>query len=253
MEPRYRIGSLFSGLGGLEAGLEMGIAGAETIWQVESNEFCRGILRRHWPSASLYDDVCTVGAHNLASIDILCGGFPCQGFSRAGKMGGLEDERSGLWWEMWRIIGELRPRVVVLENVSALLIWGLREVLGSLAELRYDAEWCVVSASQFGAPHKRDRLFVVCYPSGSSAEGRAAANGDNLYTVNAVQAGGSSSVVYAAEDGRSYWDKTETPPRLCGVDDGVSARVDRCKALGNSVVPQCGKWVGEQIVKAGIL
>ena len=106
-----RIGSLFAGIGGFELGLERAISGSETIWQVEREPFCQKVLKKHWPNATIYDDVRTVGSHNLESVDILCGGFPCQDISTAGKGKGLEGEKSGLWFEMLRIISELRPRV----------------------------------------------------------------------------------------------------------------------------------------------
>tara|TARA_R100001594_G_scaffold6004_2_gene17666 strand:+ start:2519 stop:3448 length:930 start_codon:yes stop_codon:yes gene_type:complete len=160
-----KIGSLFSGIGGFELGLERGIPGSRTVWQVEQNEFCQRVLRRHWPEAKLYDDVVGVGGNNLEEVDILCGGFPCQDLSFAGRRNGLDGKKSGLWWEMWRVIGELRPRVVCVENVPGLFTLGIREVLGSLAEIGYDAEWQVISAAQFGAPHLRRRVFIVAYTS----------------------------------------------------------------------------------------
>ena len=165
------IGSLFAGIGGFELGLERAIPNSQTIWQVEQDKFCKKILHKHWPNAVIYDDVCTVGKHNLEPVDIICGGFPCQGISQAGKMEGLKDARSGLWWEMHRIIGELRPRVAVLENVPNLIALGLPEVLGSLSEIGYDAEWTVVQAGGskgFGAPHLRKRLFIVAYSRSST-------------------------------------------------------------------------------------
>ena len=158
------IGSLFSGIGGFELGLERAIPGSRTIWQVEQDAFCQKVLQKHWPDAKIYDDVVVVGVSNLEPVDVLCGGFPCQGISNAGKKEGLEDERSGLWWEMLRIIGELQPRVVVLENVAALFVRGISDVLGSLASIGYDSEWTIVSAAECGAPHRRDRVFIVAYP-----------------------------------------------------------------------------------------
>ena len=126
-----KLGSLFSGIGGFELGLERAIPNLETVWQVEQDKFCQKILHKHWPNALIYDDVCTVGKHNLEPVDIICGGFPCQDISTAGKQGGIHAERSGLWWEMHRIIGDLRPRVAVLENVPNLITLGMPEVLGS--------------------------------------------------------------------------------------------------------------------------
>lgn len=158
-----KIGSLFSGIGGLELGLERA-TGAATSWQVEIDPFCRRVLERHWPHATRYEDVRTVGAHNLEPVDIICGGFPCQDLSVAGKGAGLDGERSGLFFEYVRIIRELRPRVVVMENVAALLVRGLGRVLGELAACGYDAEWDCVPAAAVGAPHRRDRVFIVTYP-----------------------------------------------------------------------------------------
>jgi DNA (cytosine-5)-methyltransferase 1 len=159
------IGSLFSGIGGLELGLERAGLGP-SVFQVERDEYCRAVLAKHWPAALRFDDVCTVGAHNLPRVDVLCGGFPCQDISNAGRRAGITvGTRSGLWFEYSRIIRELRPRYVVVENVTALLTHGLDAVLGELAESGYDAEWDCVPASSVGAPHQRDRIFVVAYPA----------------------------------------------------------------------------------------
>ena len=161
-----RMGSLFSGIGGLDLGLERAFKGQlQTAWQVEENQFCCSILERHWPHAKRYDDVRTVGAHNLEPVDILCGGFPCQDISIAGKGEGLNGKRSGLWWEFHRIINELRPSVVVMENVPAITIRGLSAVVGSLAQIGYDCQWTIISAKQCGAPHLRRRWFAVAYPT----------------------------------------------------------------------------------------
>ena len=148
---RLKIGSLFAGIGGFELGIERAIPGAETIWQVEKDKYCQSILKKHWPNAKIYDDVRNITKHNVEPVDILIGGFPCQSISVAGKQEGLQhEEKSGLWWEMWRIIGELRPRIVVMENVPNVLRLGGLHILGSLAEIGYDAEWTIISALQFG-------------------------------------------------------------------------------------------------------
>ena len=160
-----RIGSLFSGVGGLELGLEWAGVG-HTVWQVEKDPYARAVLAKHWPDATRYDDVCTVGAHNLEPVDVICGGFPCQDISYAGKGAGLAGARSGLWYEFARIVGELGPRFVVVENVAALLTRGIDAVLGTLADLGYDAEWSTLRASDVGAPHRRERVFLVAYARG---------------------------------------------------------------------------------------
>ena len=115
----------FSGIGGFDLGFER--AGIETIWQVEIDEYCRKVLARHFPHAQRFSDIRECGAHNLTPVDVLSGGFPCQDISVAGKGAGIEGERSGLWTEYARIIGELRPRYVIVENVAALLGRGINE------------------------------------------------------------------------------------------------------------------------------
>jgi DNA (cytosine-5)-methyltransferase 1 len=171
MQNQVTIGSLFSGIGGIELGLEASL-NARTIWQVEKDPFCRKILQERWPDAQRHENVQEVGKRNLPNPTIICGGFPCQDLSYAGKGAGLSGSRSGLWWEMHRIISELRPRVAVVENVPGLVTRGLAEVLGSLSEIGYDAEWESIRASDFGAPHKRERVFLVAYTEAFSDDGR---------------------------------------------------------------------------------
>ena len=165
----FAIGSLFSGIGGLELGLEWSGLGP-TKWQIEQDEFCNKVLAKHWPNATRHRDVREVGARNLEPVDIICGGFPCQDISLAGKGAGLNGARSGLWFEFARIIGELRPKFAILENVSAILNRGLGTVLGNMATLGYDAEWHCIPVSSIGAPHRRDRIFIVAYPATTHRE-----------------------------------------------------------------------------------
>lgn len=159
-----RIGSLFSGIGGLELGVEA-VTGGRVVWQVERDPWCRRVLARHWPDAARFDDVCTVG-DQLAAVDLICGGFPCQPASVAGARKGMSDDR-WLWPQFARIVGVVRPRFVLLENVAGLLTlddgraWG--SVLGDLAALGYDAEWGLFRASDAGAPHRRERLFCLAH------------------------------------------------------------------------------------------
>jgi DNA (cytosine-5)-methyltransferase 1 len=166
-----RIGSLFSGIGGLDLGLERAGVG-RTVWQVEADPFCRGVLARHWPDAVRYDDVREVRGGAVGPVDVLCGGFPCQDVSNAGKRAGLDGERSGLWYEFDRLVGELAPRFVVIENVAALLGRGGPDVLRSLAARGYDAWWDCVPAAAIGAPHRRDRLFIVAWRVGDAKRDR---------------------------------------------------------------------------------
>jgi DNA (cytosine-5)-methyltransferase 1 len=157
------VGSLFAGIGGFDLGFER--AGYDIRWQVEIDPWARAVLAKHWPHVYRHDDIRTAGAHNLEAVDVLCGGFPCQDISLAGKGAGMgEGTRSGLWSEYARLIRELRPRYVVVENVAALLARGLGRVLGDLAACGYDAEWDCIPAAAIGAPHRRDRLWLVAYP-----------------------------------------------------------------------------------------
>jgi len=158
---------LFSGIGGFSLGLER--AGMETVAFCEIDKKCHKVLKKHWPDVPIFDDVSTLTKEKLdersITVDVICGGFPCQDLSVAGTGKGLEGSRSGLWFEYGRIISELRPRYVIVENVSALLNRGLDQVLGQLAEIGYDAEWHCIPASAVGAPHRRDRIWIVAYPS----------------------------------------------------------------------------------------
>jgi len=164
-----RVLDLFSGIGGFSLGLER--AGMKTVAFCEIEPFCRLVLAKHWPKVPIYNDIRELTAERLVrddiSVDVICGGFPCQDISLAGKGAGLAGTRSGLWFEYARIIGEVRPRFVIVENVAALLGRGLSRVLGDLAALGYDAEWHCIPASAVGAPHRRDRLWIVGLPNGN--------------------------------------------------------------------------------------
>jgi DNA (cytosine-5)-methyltransferase 1 len=159
------LGSLFAGIGGIDLGFER--AGFKTLWQVEIDPYCRKVLERHFPDAERFEDVRRVGIRNLRPVDCLAGGFPCQDVSNTGKGAGLDGERSGLWFEFDRLIGELRPRIVFVENVASLLVRGFGRVLGCLAARGYDAQWDCIRAFDVGAPHLRDRIWIVAYPHGS--------------------------------------------------------------------------------------
>jgi DNA (cytosine-5)-methyltransferase 1 len=158
------IGSLFSGgCGGLELGLELAGVG-HTIWQVEIDAKARQNLKRHWPNAKQYEDIREFAkAPGVERPDVICGGFPCQDISVAGAGKGLEGARSGLWFEYLRVVRTLRPRFVVVENVRALTFRGLDTVLGGLSESGYSAIWFPLRAADVGAPHLRERLFIVAH------------------------------------------------------------------------------------------
>lgn len=259
-----RIGSLFSGIGGLELGLEWSGIG-RTVWQVEQSEFCRNVLAKHWPQAERFEDVRAVGASVLGPVDLICGGFPCQDVSSAGKGAGLAGERSGLWYQFARIVGEMQPEWVVVENVASGAQRWVDAVRSGLAELGYDSVPFPVSARDVGAPHIRARVFVVARlsadaereqlrkqsggGSGSdrqgsrvtlhSSETRDAGNG-NGNGKPAVAIDGQVARVRSVASGSPAW---STPPEFRGVDDGVPSSLV-LPAFGNAVVPQCAEVVG---------
>ena len=229
-----RVGSLFAGIGGFDLGLER--AGMEIRWQVENNLWCQRVLAKHWPNVTRYGDIKQVDWHTVEPVDLVCGGFPCQDISLAGKGAGLTGERSSLWFEYAKAIEVLKPRYVIIENVAALRSRGLDQVLGALAALGYDAEWYVLSACQFGAPHTRERLFVVAYPQGSGLEG---------YRTLALRTWEAFSPVCNSAAGRPW----STESRPVGVAHGIPHRVDRLRGLGNAVVPQVVEVLGRMMIE----
>ena len=156
------VGSLFSGIGGLDLGLER--AGMQVIWQSEIDPFACKVLKKHWPEVPNYGDIKQIDWATVPRPDVICGGYPCQPFSTAGKRRGTNDPRH-LWPWVRTAISELRPRYAILENVRGHLTMGGLQVIGELAEIGYDAEWRIVSAAGVGAPHRRDRLIIVAYPN----------------------------------------------------------------------------------------
>ena len=153
-------GSLFSGVGGIDLGLER--AGMVCRWQVEIDPFCCKVLEKHWPGVKRYGDITQLDGRELEHVDLLAGGFPCQDLSQAGKRAGIEGTRSGLWFEFARLIGKLRPRWVLIENVPGLLVPGaMPRVVGELDRLGYVGIWLCLRASDFGASHLRKRVFLV--------------------------------------------------------------------------------------------
>jgi len=166
---KLRVLDLFSGIGGFSLGLER-TGGFETVAFCEINEFCRRVLAKHWPNVRQFNDVTKLRGEDVGPVDVICGGFPCQDISTAGKGAGLAGQRSGLWSEYARLVGELRPAVVIVENVAALLGRGMGRILGDLAALGYDAEWHCIPAAAVGAPHIRDRVWIVANPQHSDAD-----------------------------------------------------------------------------------
>ena len=283
----WTVGSCFAGIGGFELGLqwafdEYGID-HEVKWQIEQNAFCQRILKKHWPNAKIYDDIRTT--KEFEPIDICLGGFPCQDISTAGKQKGIEHgEKSSLWFEMLRIIGDIRPRIVVLENVPNIIRLGGTKVIGGLAEIGYDCEWTIISASQFGAPHLRKRWFCVAtdttrnsnnrrinrrlFDSKESGQSQHAKISDSDTHAHATDANSAraqiptkrkhAAIKMLGSIGKKRqivrnWRNWPTQSPFCDRNDGIPNRVARLKALGNAIVPQCSQWVFEQIIKSGLI
>lgn len=164
---------LFSGIGGFATGMPP----VDRRFYSEIDEYACRVYQRRFPDAVALGDIRNIDGERLqreySGQWIITGGFPCQDISVAGKGAGLDGERSGLWFEMHRLIREIRPRIMVAENVSALTVRGLDTVLGSLAEIGYDAEWTCIRASDVGAPHRRERIWIVAYPASVSEREQA--------------------------------------------------------------------------------
>ena len=158
-------GSLFTGIGGIDLGLDA--AGFHCRWQVENDPYAVKVLEKHWPTVKRYGDICSIDGSELEPVDLVCGGFPCQDLSQAGKRVGIEGTRSGLWFEYARLVGELGPRYVLIENVPGLLVSdAMRRVIGELARCGYVGCWRSLRASEFGASHLRKRVFIVAHGNG---------------------------------------------------------------------------------------
>lgn len=228
------IGSLFSGIGGLELGLERAGLGP-VAWQAEMDPWCRRVLTHHWPHARRFGSVQEVKHGQASRVSVVCGGFPCQPVSVAGKRRGADDDR-WLWPEMRRVIAELDPEWVVIENVPGLRTKGLGGVLADLAALGRDAEWIDLRASDVGAPHRRARLFVVAHRDGATLDRWRAAVERAVADVRAGM-GLAHSRGDGAERGRVAGDVAR-PSRDArdegrGCDASGDAPVDRCEALAH--------------------
>ncbi len=274
---------LFSGIGGFALAARW--VGWETVAFCEIELYCQKVLAKHWPGIPIYDDIKTITADtesnrrrqgwargiiangkngspketvSVGPIDIITGGFPCQDISFAGKGVGIDGERSGLWTELARIIGEIRPRYAVMENVSALLSRGMERVAGDLAEIGYDCEWHCIPASAVGAPHRRDRIWIIAYPdklhddpcrygtsevrgqrSTQTKLSRSKIVADTI-CVRELQPEGSEQN-QRGRSGNSNWWNAE--PNVGRVAHGIPARVDRLRGLGNAIVPQVAEVI----------
>ena len=232
---------LFSGIGGFSLGLER-TGGFETVAFCEIEKYPQKVLAKHWPGVPIYNDVMELTNDRLRADgifpDIITGGFPCQDISVAGNQKGIgEGTRSGLWSECARLVGEIRPRYAIFENVTALLSgadgkW-FERVLWDLSEVGYDAEWHCISASELGAYHHRDRVWIIAYPNSTQRK--------------RVRLPIGILAEYADISGSSGW----TPePNVGRVADGIQDRSHRLKGLGNAVVPQIPELIGKAILEA---
>lgn len=240
MTDKLKVLDLFSGIGGFAIGLDA--AGMETVAFCEIEPYPRKVLKERWPDVICYDDVRTLTAERIRDDglrpNVICGGFPCTDLSLAGRLAGMDGTRSGLWSEIARLIGEIRPEVAIMENVTNLLAgppgrsggWFGR-VLGDLVSLGYDAIWHSIPAGNLGAPHERDRVWIVAYPHGSQLEGGSLSRRIHQEYANARR--------------RSWW---EDQPAIQRTANGVPAQSHRLKALGNAVVPQIPELIGRAIL-----
>ena len=296
---------MFAGIGGLELGLER--AGMSVRWQVEIDDYATRVLEKHWPRVRRWRDIKTFPPNTNSNelwnepggrcgesgadptkpsgdgedwrVDLICGGFPCQDISKAGAGRGIEGARSGLFFEAVRVVAILKPRYVLLENVSALLARGLDRVLGELASVGYDAEWHCLQAADVGAPHLRDRVFIIGTKTRDipDADSRRLKGGGEpketlLPESHRRSLSGPQEVAHARGERQqaerqprepvcstentsgkasgsladSFWD---AEPGVRGVAYGIPKRVDRLRCLGNAVVPQVAELIGREIVK----
>jgi DNA (cytosine-5)-methyltransferase 1 len=290
---KLRVLDLFSGIGGFSLGLDRA-GGFETVAFCEIEPFPRRVLAKHWPEVPCYDDVTKLTGDilerdGITGIDVITGGFPCQDISVAGKQAGLgKGTRSGLWSEIVRLIGELAPRYVIVENVSALLSGPSEQrggwfgsILGDLAECGYNAEWENIPAAAVGAPHRRERVWIVAYPNGTGHNRKkkssvySASHGKG-FADNAGYACGQNDVADSASQRQQGQGQFKQPisaatpsnrqasifgairvtrkwsvePDVGRVANGVPKRVDRLKGLGNAVVPQIPELIGRAIMEA---
>lgn len=233
---KLRVLDLFAGIGGFSLGLER-TGGFETVAFCEIEEFPRKVLAKHWPEVPQYHDVRTAGFSSIGPVDLVTAGFPCQDISYAGKGAGLAGERSGLFWNILpalRMVG--RPRLV-LENVAALLGRGMGTVLGALAQIGYDTEWHCIPARYAGAPHGRDRLWLIADPNGRE-------RGAKPYCWTLGRMGRVQQSVPWDTDWQSALS------RFRGLDDGLPRSVASTDGYRNAVVPQIPEMIGRAILEA---
>lgn len=251
---------LFSGIGGFALAVDTVWPKAEHIF-CEIEPFCQQVLKKHWPKSKIYDDIKTLNGRQFTAVDLLTGGFPCQPFSQAGKRQGKADDRD-LWPEMFRIITEVQPHWVIGENVAGFVNMELDRTIADLESADYEVQAFVIPAVAVGAPHRRDRVWIIANSPGERIEDVAmerqpdqkdpnAYRKDPRYPVDTDNSGlqrhqSKKHQRHAGQSDRnrgdqgSSWNENwyEVATRLCRVDARIPNRVDRLKALGNAIVPQ---------------
>jgi len=220
---------LFSGIGGISQALAPWV---KTIAYCERERYPQAVLvsrmqRGEIDTAPIWDDVTTLKGSMLPSVDIISGGFPCQDISFAGFGRGLEGERSGLFFEIARLVGELGPTFVFLENVAAITSRGGRSVVGALTKLGYDCRWGLLAAGDMGALHVRTRWWLVAHAQGERRSRRGAIKPRSPHQLQGL-------------DKSEFWPRPEKSG-ICGIDNGIQGGCNRIRCLGNSVVPQCAR------------
>lgn len=247
---KLKILDLFSGIGGFSLGLER-TGGFETVAFCEIEEFPRRVLAKHWPKVPQYHDVRKLTKDILdrdgIAVDVITGGFPCQDISVAGKQAGIDEgTRSGLWSECIRLVSELRPQYAIFENVANLLsgpsnkpgAWFSR-ILADLAECGYDAEWENIPAAAVGAPHRRERVWLIAYPN----QDRCLLSSDIARWILPLK----SSFLWEPFRTIDFTVRVQELTTLCGIDDGLPEELG---AYGNAVVPQIPELIGNAILKS---
>lgn len=237
---------LFSGIGGIGLALKPWV---RTVAYCEQSIYAQGVLLSRMRDgqcdrAPIWDDVRTLTAALLPEIDIISGGFPCQDISIAGNGEGLGGKRSGLFFEIIRLVGELRPRFVFLENVPAITLRGLERILLEFASLGYDCRWSIVSAAEIGACHVRERWWLCAHANSDGLQEellQAAGRLENVFTPKACKDGEASR--------SSNW---LNQPRVDRTGDGVQNWNDRLIGLGNSVVPQTAREAFIRLIGANL-
>lgn len=232
---KLRVLDLFSGIGGFSLGLER-TGGFETVAFCEIEPFCQRVLAKHWPGVPLYEDITSAYFASVRPVDVVTAGFPCQDISLAGKGAGLAGERSGLFWHVIRAAGVVGRPKLLLENVAALLDRGMGAVLGALASVGHDTEWHCIPASALGAPHRRDRLWIVTDPIGDEQPRQEPRIGP-FGRMGRVE----QSVAWDRD-----WQGALAEFR--GVDDGLPRSVASTDGYRNAVVPQVVELIGRAIL-----